>query len=110
MAAGDSRIPLHPRNCWGDQRDAIALKPRKDYVTPVGNLRSCLIVAVSLHFEMVVSGGKVAHLQRVGMLSSWGEFSTYFLMLEGFSNPSYLTHMKSVFLEALSIRSMVSQL
>ena len=30
---------------------------------------------VTLHFEMVVSAGKVADLQRVGMLSSLGEFS-----------------------------------
>ena len=31
--------------------------------------------AVTLHFEMVVSADKVADLQRVGMLSSLGEFS-----------------------------------
>ena len=30
-----------------------------------------------LHFEMVVSAGKVADLQRVGTLSSLGEFSIY---------------------------------
>ena len=30
---------------------------------------------MTLHFEIVVSAGKVADLQRVGMLSSWGEFS-----------------------------------
>ena len=30
---------------------------------------------MTLHFEMVVSAGKVADLPRVGMLSSLGEFS-----------------------------------
>ena len=34
-----------------------------------------LIVAVTLHFEIVVSAGKVADLQRVGILSSFGELS-----------------------------------
>ena len=39
------------------------------------------MVAVTLHFEVVVSAGKVAGLQRVGMLSSLEEFSipTYFI-------------------------------
>ena len=54
----------------------FALKPPKADVPPLGNWRSCLIVAVTLHFEMVVSAGKVADLQRVGMISSLGEFST----------------------------------
>ena len=36
----------------------------------MGNLRRCLIVAVTLHFEVVVSAGKMADVQRVG------EFST----------------------------------
>ena len=30
---------------------------------------------MTLHFEMVVSGGKMADLERVGILSSLGEFS-----------------------------------
>ena len=30
---------------------------------------------MTLHFEMVVSAGKVADLERVGMLSSLEEFS-----------------------------------
>ena len=30
-----------------------------------------------LHFEMVVSAGKAADLQSVGMLSSLGEFSIF---------------------------------
>ena len=75
MAAGDSGIPVCPGSCRGGQRNAIALKPPKADVPPVGNRRSCLIVAVTLHFEMVVSAGEVAHLQRVGILSSLGEFS-----------------------------------
>ena len=54
---------------------AIALKPPKANVPLVGNWRSCLIIAMTLHFEMVVSGGKVADHQRVGILSSLGEFS-----------------------------------
>ena len=59
----------------GGRRDVVALKPPKADVPPVSNWRSCLIVAVTLHFEKVVSAGKVADLQRVGMLSSLGEFS-----------------------------------
>ena len=60
----------------GGQRDAVALlQPPKADVPPVGNWRSCLIVAVTLHFEMVVCGGQVAHLERVGILSILGEFS-----------------------------------
>ena len=34
--------------------------------------KSCLIVAVTLHFEMVVSAGKVADLQRVGIALRFG--------------------------------------
>ena len=41
------------------------------------NQRSCLIVAVTLHFGMVVSASKVADLQRVGMLASLEEFSIF---------------------------------
>ena len=44
-------------------------------VPPVGNRRSCLIDAVTLHFEMVVSASKAADLERVGKLSCLGEFS-----------------------------------
>ena len=36
---------------------------------------------MTFHFEMVVSAGKVAGLQRVGMLSSLGEFSLSLLFL-----------------------------
>ena len=79
MAAGDSRIPVRPGSCWGGLRDAIVLKPPKADVPLVGNQRSCLIVAVTLHFEMVVSAGKVADLQRVGILSSLEEFSIFML-------------------------------
>ena len=32
---------------------------------------------MTLDFEMVISAGKVADLQRVGVLSSLGEFSIY---------------------------------
>ena len=51
---------MRPGSCWGGRRDAVALKPPKADVPPLGNWRSCLIVVVTLHFEMVVSGGKVA--------------------------------------------------
>ena len=37
MAAGDSGILVRHGSCWGDQRDAIALKPLKADVPPVGN-------------------------------------------------------------------------
>ena len=63
------------RKLLGNRRDDIALKPPKADVPPVGNWRSCVIVAVTLHFEIVVSAGKVAELQRVGVLSILGEFS-----------------------------------
>ena len=55
ITASDSGITVCPRSCWGGQRDAIALKPRKADVPPVGNYRSSLIVAVTLHFQKVVS-------------------------------------------------------
>ena len=79
MTAGDSGIPVHPRCCWGGggEDDAIAFKPPKADVPLVCNWRSCLIVAVTLHFETVVSTGKVANLQKVGMLSSLGKFSIF---------------------------------
>ena len=38
------------------------------WVPPVGNWRSCLIVAMTLHFEMVVSARKGADLQRMGII------------------------------------------
>ena len=38
-------------------------------------IEEAALVALTLHFDRVVSGGKVADLQRVGMLSSLGEFS-----------------------------------
>ena len=63
------------RKLLGGRTDVIALNHPKADVPPVSNWRSCLIVAETLHFEMVVSAGKVADLQRVGMLSSLGEFS-----------------------------------
>ena len=67
----------------GGGDDAIAFKPPKADVPLVCNWRSCLIVAVTLHFETVVSAGKVANLQRVGMLSSLGKFSIFqFLHLQ----------------------------
>ena len=59
-------------NTGASRRGAIALKLPKADVPPVGNWRSRLIVAVTLHFEMVVSGGKVAHLQRVGIALKFG--------------------------------------
>ena len=75
MAAGDSGMLVASQKLLGSWRDVIALKTLKADVPSVGNWRSCLVVAVILHFEMVVSASKVADLQRVGMLSSLGEFS-----------------------------------
>ena len=81
-AAGDSGIPMSPGSCWGSRRDAIAFKSPEAGVPPVGNWRSCLIVAVTLHFEMVVSGGvKWADLQRVGILSSLRGFSIIIIII-----------------------------
>ena len=57
----------------GGQRDAIALKPPKADVRPVGKLKKLPYVAVALRFEMVVSAGKVADLQRAGIHSSLGK-------------------------------------
>ena len=37
MAAGDSGIPLRPESCWEAGGNAIALKPPKANVPPVGN-------------------------------------------------------------------------
>ena len=73
----------------GGGGDAIARKPPKADVPPVGSWRSCLIVAVTLHFEVVVSGGKVADLQRVGILSSLGEFSILRIFFPIDINSSY---------------------
>ena len=63
----------------------LLLKPPKADVPPVGNGRSCLIVVVTLHLEMVVSAGKGAYLQRVAMVSSSGEFSISIFAWENLS-------------------------
>ena len=61
MVAGDSGI-LVSRKLLGGRRDAD--------VPPVGNGRSCL--TMTPHFEMVVSGGKVADIERVGITLKLG--------------------------------------
>ena len=63
----------------GGQRDAVALlQPPKADVCVVGNWRSCLIVAMTAFWNGGLwggGGGQVAHLERVVILSSLGEFS-----------------------------------
>ena len=75
MAAGDSGIPVRPGSCWRAGGMLLLSNPQKMMSLQWATEEACLIVVVTLHFEMVVSGSKVADLQRVGMLSSLGEFS-----------------------------------
>ena len=75
MAAGDSKIPVRPGSCWVAGGMLLLLNPRKLMSIRWATEEAAFIVAATLHFEMVVSAGKMADLQRVGVLASVGEFS-----------------------------------